>query len=68
MRISGGGSVRARCADTFYRGDHWLHSVEIEDVPVTVLVRGDRPVKPGERVALEVDRPAFAADDGDEGA
>jgi ABC-type Fe3+/spermidine/putrescine transport system ATPase subunit len=65
VRFSDRGHIRARCADAFYRGDHWLHSVTIEGSEATVLVRGASPAKPGQAMALEADRPAFAVEDGD---
>jgi ABC-type Fe3+/spermidine/putrescine transport system ATPase subunit len=70
VRFSGQSGVRGRCVDAFYRGDHWLHTVEVEapGVRPSVLVRADRPAKPGEAVTLEADRPAFVADNGSEEA
>jgi ABC-type Fe3+/spermidine/putrescine transport system ATPase subunit len=68
VRFSGQGAVRGRCLDAFYRGDHWLHAVEIEGPGAhpSVLVRAARPAKPGEAVTLEADRPAFVADQAEE--
>jgi len=62
--------VRGRCVDAFYRGDHWLHTVELDGPGArsSLLVRAARPAKPGEAVTLEADRPAFVADNGSEEA
>jgi iron(III) transport system ATP-binding protein len=70
VRFSGQSGVRGRCVDAFYRGDHWLHTVEVEapGARPSVLVRAARPAKPGEAVTLEADRPAFVADNGSEEA
>jgi ABC-type Fe3+/spermidine/putrescine transport system ATPase subunit len=61
IRFAVEGATRGRCLDAFYRGDHWLHAVEVEDSSArpTVLVRGSRPARPGEAVRLEADRPSF---------
>jgi iron(III) transport system ATP-binding protein len=65
VRFSDGGAARGRCVDAFYRGDHWLHSIEVEGAKSTVLVRAARRTNPGDAVRLEADRPAFvpAGDD-----
>jgi len=59
VRFSDGGAVRGRCIDAFYRGDHWLHSIEVEGAKSTVLVRAARRANPGGAVRLEADRPGF---------
>jgi ABC-type Fe3+/spermidine/putrescine transport system ATPase subunit len=59
LRFSEQGAVRGRCVDAFYRGDHWLHSIEVEGATSTVLVRGASRADPGDAVRLEADRPAF---------
>jgi iron(III) transport system ATP-binding protein len=68
VRFSGAGGVRGRCVDALYRGDHWLHTVEVDGPGgrPSVLVRAVRPARPGEAVTLEADRPAFVADGGSE--
>ncbi len=82
MRFSGDGAIRGRCTDAFYRGDHWLHTVEITGsgeisgageidgagARATVLVRDARPAAIGAPVRLESDRPAFVADNRSEEA
>jgi len=68
VRLADQGAVRGRCLDAFYRGDHWLHSVEVEGSKTTVLVRAARRASPGDAVRLEADRPAFVPAGGDEEA
>jgi ABC-type Fe3+/spermidine/putrescine transport system ATPase subunit len=70
VRFSDQGAVRGRCVDAFYRGDHWLHSIEVEGGTArpTVLVRSARRASPGEAVRLEADRPAFVSAAGSEEA
>jgi iron(III) transport system ATP-binding protein len=70
VRFSGPNGRRGRCVDAFYRGDHWLHTVEVEAAGArpSVLVRAAAPAKPGEAVTLEADRPAFVSDNGSEEA
>jgi len=68
VRFSDEGAVRGRCVDVFYRGDHWLHSIEVEGAQTTVLVRAARRAKPGDAVRLEADRPAFVPAGGSEEA
>jgi ABC-type Fe3+/spermidine/putrescine transport system ATPase subunit len=62
VRLSEHGSP-GRCLDAFYRGDHWLHAIEVDaaGVRTTVLVRASRPTARGDAVRLEADRPAFVA-------
>ena len=62
VRLAADGTARGRCADAFYRGDHWLLSVEVEGAEM--LIRSDRPVRTGETVSLDADRPAFVPADG----
>ncbi len=70
VRLSEHGAVRGRCIDAYYRGDHWLHSIEVEgpDGRPTVLVRSARRASPGDAVRLEAERPAFVPAADGEGA
>jgi len=70
VRLSERGAAAGRCVDAYYRGDHWLHAIEIEvaGVRTTVLVRASRPAARGDAVRLEADRPAFVAGQNGEGA
>jgi len=70
VRLSERGATPGRCVDAYYRGDHWLHAIEIEAAGVrrTVLVRASSPGAPGAAVRLDADRPAFVAGNNGEGA
>ena len=63
VRLSEAGAFGGRCVDAYYRGDHWLHAIEIEAAGVrrTVLVRASARAAPGAAVRLDADRPAFVA-------
>jgi ABC-type Fe3+/spermidine/putrescine transport system ATPase subunit len=70
IRLDERGAVRGRLTDAFYRGDHWLHAVEVGEgrAAASVLVRSDRPAAAGEPVGLATQRPVFVRDDGSEEA
>jgi hypothetical protein len=69
LRFASDGPVLGRRVDAFYRGDHWLHAIEVRgssgasDGPAThgasVLVRAAAPGDAGAEVRLAALRPAF---------